>query len=282
MNYDNYIKSLVVGKNVGLVNWLQGVDFKRMSLQSAIGPLRMLYDSLKCRTTRWKVLTTAEKKQLLENHNAMVAVGSVQEKVRRPRAKGAALKKGGCEEDSEEDEEEDEEEEVQAKPCKKQATRMHTSGSRPQGRTETKGEEEHGDNEGEDDECGDQDQDDEPHKPIVQMSVEEKRARLLKLARATEGRRGSREKERGAVKTKAVAKGKEKERARAKEKTKAMKRKRGGGDEEREKGRKKTKRDAGQAGGAKRRAPDEEEGSGGGEEEAKGRGATAGAGEAKA
>ncbi|KAJ7765994.1 hypothetical protein B0H14DRAFT_2403009, partial [Mycena olivaceomarginata] len=28
MNYENYIKSLVLGKNVGLVNWLQGFDFK--------------------------------------------------------------------------------------------------------------------------------------------------------------------------------------------------------------------------------------------------------------
>ncbi|KAJ7819083.1 hypothetical protein B0H14DRAFT_2293064, partial [Mycena olivaceomarginata] len=56
MNYESYIKSLVLGKNVGLVNWPQGVDFKRMSLQSAIGPLRILYNSLKCGTTRWKVL----------------------------------------------------------------------------------------------------------------------------------------------------------------------------------------------------------------------------------
>ncbi|KAJ7785443.1 hypothetical protein B0H14DRAFT_2400591 [Mycena olivaceomarginata] len=96
MNYNNYIKSLVVGKNVGLVNWPQGVDFKRMSLQSAIGPLRMPYDSLKCGTTRWKVLTAAEKKQLLENHNAMVAAGSVREKVRKPWAKRAASKKGGA------------------------------------------------------------------------------------------------------------------------------------------------------------------------------------------
>ncbi|KAJ7803616.1 hypothetical protein B0H14DRAFT_3487156 [Mycena olivaceomarginata] len=38
MNYENYIKSLVLGKNIGLMNWLQGVNFKRMSLQSAIGP----------------------------------------------------------------------------------------------------------------------------------------------------------------------------------------------------------------------------------------------------
>ncbi|KAJ7318588.1 hypothetical protein DFH08DRAFT_971331 [Mycena albidolilacea] len=46
MNYESYIKSLMLGKNVGILNWPQGVDFKRMSLQSTIGPLRILYNSL--------------------------------------------------------------------------------------------------------------------------------------------------------------------------------------------------------------------------------------------
>ncbi|KAF8162029.1 hypothetical protein K438DRAFT_1449258, partial [Mycena galopus ATCC 62051] len=61
MNYESYIAKLVQGKGVGLVNWPEGVDFKRMSLQSAIGPLEKLLDSLKCGTTRWKNLTAAEK-----------------------------------------------------------------------------------------------------------------------------------------------------------------------------------------------------------------------------
>ncbi|KAJ7715707.1 hypothetical protein B0H14DRAFT_2413107, partial [Mycena olivaceomarginata] len=85
MNYENYIKSLVLGKNVGLVNWPQGVDFKRMSLQSAVGPLRILYDSLKCGTTRWKVLTAGEKNQLIKKHDAMVAAGEVEGKKRKSR-----------------------------------------------------------------------------------------------------------------------------------------------------------------------------------------------------
>ncbi|KAF8181395.1 hypothetical protein K438DRAFT_1767895 [Mycena galopus ATCC 62051] len=76
MNYENYIKSLVRGKNMGLMNWPHGVDFKRMSLQSAIRPLQILYDSLKCGTTRWKVLTATEKRQLIENHDTMVAGNS--------------------------------------------------------------------------------------------------------------------------------------------------------------------------------------------------------------
>ncbi|KAJ7096445.1 hypothetical protein C8R44DRAFT_585145, partial [Mycena epipterygia] len=56
MNYENYIKALVEGKNVGLVGWPEGVDFKRMSKQSAIGPLRILRDALKCGTCKWKIL----------------------------------------------------------------------------------------------------------------------------------------------------------------------------------------------------------------------------------
>ncbi|KAJ7801169.1 hypothetical protein B0H14DRAFT_2243105, partial [Mycena olivaceomarginata] len=133
MNYDNYIKSLVLGKNVGLVNWPHGVDFKRMSLQSAIGPLRILYDALKCGTTRWKVLTAGEKKQLVDNHSAMVAAGAVREKERKPRAKRAASKRGERDEDSEEEEEEEEVEvQEQSKPRKKQATATRSSQSGPQ------------------------------------------------------------------------------------------------------------------------------------------------------
>ncbi|KAJ7840327.1 hypothetical protein B0H14DRAFT_3458243 [Mycena olivaceomarginata] len=241
MNYDNYIKSLVLGKNIGLVNWPHGVDFKRMSLQSAIGPLRILYDTLKCGTTRWKVLTAGEKKQLVDNHSAMVAAGAVREKERKPRAKRAASKRGERDEDSEEEEEEEEVEvQEQSKPRKKQATATRSSQSGPQGRRSE--EEEHGGDEGQDEEEEDN-EDNEPRKPIAQMSVEEKRARLLKLG-ARDG-------------------GKEKEGPRSKEKTKAGKRKRaGGGGEEGEKGRKKAKRDAGEASGAKRRAPHDEEGGG--------------------
>jgi hypothetical protein len=65
MTYEGYIDKLVRGKGVGLVNWPEGVDFKCMSLQSVIGPLEKLLDSLKCGTTRWKVLTAGEKQQLI-------------------------------------------------------------------------------------------------------------------------------------------------------------------------------------------------------------------------
>ncbi|KAJ7123030.1 hypothetical protein C8R44DRAFT_528871, partial [Mycena epipterygia] len=56
MNYENYISAIVEGKNVGLVGWPKGVPFKRMSKQSAIGPLRLLHEALKCGTCKWKIL----------------------------------------------------------------------------------------------------------------------------------------------------------------------------------------------------------------------------------
>jgi hypothetical protein len=50
MNFKNYIKALVEGKNIGLVGWPDGVEFKRMSKQSKMGPLRILRDALQCGT----------------------------------------------------------------------------------------------------------------------------------------------------------------------------------------------------------------------------------------
>ncbi|KAJ7843405.1 hypothetical protein B0H14DRAFT_2290280, partial [Mycena olivaceomarginata] len=40
MNYENYVKAIVEALNVGLLGWPKGVDFKRMSKQSVIGPTR--------------------------------------------------------------------------------------------------------------------------------------------------------------------------------------------------------------------------------------------------
>ncbi|KAJ7857425.1 hypothetical protein B0H14DRAFT_3447879 [Mycena olivaceomarginata] len=122
MNYENYVEKLVRGKGVGLVNWPHGVDFKCMSLQSAIGPLDKLLDSLECGTTRWKVLTAAEKKQLIEQHEDMVERGEVKEKKKSGRSRKAKSRKAGkgprVEDDDEEEGDNDDE-----PPTRKAATR---------------------------------------------------------------------------------------------------------------------------------------------------------------
>ncbi|KAJ7689741.1 hypothetical protein B0H14DRAFT_2233747, partial [Mycena olivaceomarginata] len=75
MNYENYIRSMVEGKNIGLVGWPQGVAFKRMSLQSALPPLKILRDALTAGTCRWKVLTLTERQRILNNFEDMVEKG---------------------------------------------------------------------------------------------------------------------------------------------------------------------------------------------------------------
>lgn len=148
MNYENYVKSLVEGKNVGLVGWPEDVDFKRMSKQSAIGPLRILRDALKCGTCKWKVLTAGEKSRLLAQFKEMVKKGEVTEKVRKVKEKGGGrvtrtrAKKAPLQPDSDSDE-------------------------------------------GEDDEGEDSEEDaSRPRKAVIDMTVQERRERLLKLARS--------------------------------------------------------------------------------------------------
>ncbi|KAJ7726584.1 hypothetical protein B0H14DRAFT_2641062 [Mycena olivaceomarginata] len=118
MNYENYINSMVEGKNVGLVGWPQGVAFKHMSLQSALPPLKILRDTLKAGTCRWKVLTLTERECILKNFEDMVekeeakvkpkkGAGIMRKKSSRTVTKSSSAKRKGNvlrEESSEEDE----------------------------------------------------------------------------------------------------------------------------------------------------------------------------------
>ncbi|KAJ7309156.1 hypothetical protein DFH08DRAFT_944279 [Mycena albidolilacea] len=111
MNYENYIEKLVRGKGVGLVNWLEGVDFKCMLLQSAIGPLEKLRDSLKCGTTWWKVLMATEKDKLVKQYEDMVERGEVKVKGKKSRTakprKARKVRKGSSVEDDDDEGEEE-------------------------------------------------------------------------------------------------------------------------------------------------------------------------------
>ncbi|KAJ7687989.1 hypothetical protein B0H14DRAFT_3533638 [Mycena olivaceomarginata] len=90
---------LGVNQGVGLVNWPDGVDFKRMSLQSAIGPLQILLDSLKSGTTRWKKLTAGEKEQLIAKYEEMVGNGEIAGKKKSRRTATRKAKKAAIEEE---------------------------------------------------------------------------------------------------------------------------------------------------------------------------------------
>ncbi|KAJ7104593.1 hypothetical protein C8R43DRAFT_963795 [Mycena crocata] len=103
MNFANYIKSMLYGKGVGLIGWPKDVPFKRMSLQSSIGPLRKLRDALRNGTCHWKAqLTDAEKEKLSDQFDQWVedglatapvekeGEGEKTKRARKPRAKKTA------------------------------------------------------------------------------------------------------------------------------------------------------------------------------------------------
>ncbi|KAJ7074922.1 hypothetical protein B0H15DRAFT_956968 [Mycena belliarum] len=87
MNYENYIKAMVEAQNLALVGWPPEVEFKRMSKQSAIGPLRILRDALRCGTCHWKALRGGEKARLVSQFEDMVAKGEATKKVRKKNSK---------------------------------------------------------------------------------------------------------------------------------------------------------------------------------------------------
>ncbi|KAJ6496849.1 hypothetical protein DFH09DRAFT_1337059 [Mycena vulgaris] len=183
MNFENYIKVLVEGKNVGLIGWPEGVDFKHMSLQSKIGPLRILRDALRCGTVRWKVLSAGEKKRLVDQFREMVKTGEVQEKAgkaktaRKGSSRAARSKKTAREESS--DDEEDAPARTTSKAVPKVSSRL--SRARPK---KTAREEPSGNNDDDDDPPRadlPRSKGNAPCKPISEMTVEEKRARLVGL-----------------------------------------------------------------------------------------------------
>ncbi|KAJ7170419.1 hypothetical protein C8R43DRAFT_1120851 [Mycena crocata] len=92
MNYDSYITSIVKKKGYGLVGWPKETEFKCMSRQSAIGPLRALHTALKNGDCHWKKLTPGEKTRILKQFEDMVEKGEVVEKVRKRKATASGSK----------------------------------------------------------------------------------------------------------------------------------------------------------------------------------------------
>ncbi|KAF8210062.1 hypothetical protein K438DRAFT_1959345 [Mycena galopus ATCC 62051] len=141
MNYESYIEKLVWGKGVALVNWPEGVDFKCMSLQSAVGPLEKLLDSLKCRTTRWKVLMAAEKKKLIEQYEEMLEQGEVKVKEKAGKSRTTKPRKATkvVMVEDEEEEEEGEDDDDEPPPRKMAAKRKRKAAPKLSPRDEHRG-----------------------------------------------------------------------------------------------------------------------------------------------
>ncbi|KAJ6603539.1 hypothetical protein DFH09DRAFT_1301325 [Mycena vulgaris] len=280
MNFENYIKALVEGKNVGLVGWPDSVEFKCMSKQSKVGPLR---DALKCGTVRWKVLTAAEKTRLVDQFRDMVKTGEVQEKAGKAKAprKGAnhasRSKKTLREDSSDEEKEDDEAPCTQSKAVPKALSR--TLRSKRSAREESGEEDEEEDHPQaksratartsgrisrvrpkktpQRDDAGDDNtaptkhkalssaawlKRDSPCKPLSEMTVEEKRARLVGLVtKAKKARKEGGEKESGCGKASSKRR---RDEDGAKESRKRPRRKENPEEEEEHRGGKKLKRGA--------------------------------------
>ncbi|KAJ7312748.1 hypothetical protein DFH08DRAFT_821909 [Mycena albidolilacea] len=86
MNFQNYIKTLVLGRGVGLLVWPDGVDFKRMGKQSSLAPLRILFNHLKDGRTKWVKLSRKQQDKILEEFKEMVQERKLEEKIRNTRS----------------------------------------------------------------------------------------------------------------------------------------------------------------------------------------------------
>ncbi|KAJ6583127.1 hypothetical protein DFH09DRAFT_1309363 [Mycena vulgaris] len=205
MNFENYIKSIVEGKNVGLVRWPEDVEFKCMSKQSKIGPLRTHCDALKCGMVRWKVLSAGEKRRLVEQFKEMVEKGEAQAKVGKARGEGACQALSGVSRSRKRKtpQESEEEDDHHHAPPKPKASRT----LRPRRKTSSAKQVEPREGEGDEDDDDDnanpsEDEEDSnnntgaPCKAISEMTVQEKRARLMHLV--AKSRKVSGEGERGA------------------------------------------------------------------------------------
>ncbi|KAJ7748847.1 hypothetical protein B0H14DRAFT_2541512 [Mycena olivaceomarginata] len=128
MNYERYIKAVVLGYGCELVGWPKTVNFVSPTNISNIDDMTALRDALKDGTCRWKSINEEERKKWRAEYERQVEEGEIVEKGRRRRsdagekrgpnkrtkAKRATVKKGkgkskamSEEEDNDEDGSED-------------------------------------------------------------------------------------------------------------------------------------------------------------------------------
>ncbi|KAF8198232.1 hypothetical protein K438DRAFT_1584066 [Mycena galopus ATCC 62051] len=83
MNYERYIKVVVLGYGCALLGWPHSVNFTSPTNISTVDDMRTLRDALKDGTCRWKVLSTAEKEKWRLEYDEKVESGEIVEQVRK-------------------------------------------------------------------------------------------------------------------------------------------------------------------------------------------------------
>jgi hypothetical protein len=128
MNYERYIKAVVLGYGCELVGWPKSVNFVSPTNITSVNDMTALRDALKDGTCRWKSINEEERKKWWAEYERQVEEGEIVEKGRRRRSdagekrgpnkrtktKRAAVKKGkgkskAMSEEEEEDNGEDDE-----------------------------------------------------------------------------------------------------------------------------------------------------------------------------
>ncbi|KAJ6492322.1 hypothetical protein C8R45DRAFT_775141, partial [Mycena sanguinolenta] len=77
MNYERYIKVVVLGYGVIIVGWPKSIDFTSPTNISSVDDMRKLRDSWKDGRCRWKVLTKSEKEKWKQDYENKVESGEI-------------------------------------------------------------------------------------------------------------------------------------------------------------------------------------------------------------
>ncbi|KAF8180068.1 hypothetical protein K438DRAFT_1445987, partial [Mycena galopus ATCC 62051] len=85
MNYERYIKVVVLGYRCALLGWPNSVNFTSPTNISTVDDMRTLRDALKDGTCRWKVLSAAEKDKWRQEYEEKVESGEIVEQGRKVR-----------------------------------------------------------------------------------------------------------------------------------------------------------------------------------------------------
>ncbi|KAF7366582.1 hypothetical protein MSAN_00915700 [Mycena sanguinolenta] len=128
MNYERYIKAIILGYGVIIVGWPKNIDFTSPTNISSVDDMRKLRDAWKNGTAYWRILTSAEKEKWRKDYEEKVEAGEIVEVERRKRsdkgvvrgqnartlgkrraAENSKVRSKAVVEDEDEDEEEEEE-----------------------------------------------------------------------------------------------------------------------------------------------------------------------------
>ncbi|KAJ7291855.1 hypothetical protein C8J57DRAFT_999582, partial [Mycena rebaudengoi] len=86
MNYENYLKAVVLGYKVKLVGWPEVIPFKNLTNIHTVNIMQILYNTLEDGSCHWVKLSNAELVKSRETYYAKVEAGEIEPRKRKERA----------------------------------------------------------------------------------------------------------------------------------------------------------------------------------------------------